>query len=221
MSFIFKGIKMLSRCRLINSNLVLAALNDTNHISPISTIQRKSFPMILDRDLLSSLVLPLTLLSPSNLTSVRSSTLARHRLLKLNSIFSSTYGPSTYSLIRLYKSYIRSLFDYGAPATCVASPDIQLSCERIQTHFISRALSIPSFILNDRKRQHAYLPLIHARNLYQAKRWYRRAMQHNCGVQDYIDNHTHDKRNIHGSYTTPWTDQELIFKVTWKNFVAT
>ena len=33
-------------------------------------------------------------------------TLARHRLLKLNSIFSSTYGPSTSTLIRLYKSYI-------------------------------------------------------------------------------------------------------------------
>ena len=71
-------------------------------------------------------------------------TIARHRLLKLNSIFSTTYGPSTSTLIRLYKSYIRSLFDYGAPATCVASPAIQFSWERIQTHFISRALSIPS-----------------------------------------------------------------------------
>ena len=49
-------------------------------------------------------------------------TLVRHRLLKLNSIFSTTYGPST--LIRLYKSYIRSLFDYGAAATCVDSPAI-------------------------------------------------------------------------------------------------
>ena len=40
-------------------------------------------------------------------------TLARHRLPKLNSIFSSTYGPSTSTstLIRLYKTYIRSLFD--------------------------------------------------------------------------------------------------------------
>ena len=84
-------------------------------------------------------------------------TLARHRLLKLNSIFSSTYGPSISTLIRLYKSYTRSLFDYGASATCVASLDIQLSWERVQTHFISRALSIPSFIHNDRKLQHAYL----------------------------------------------------------------
>ena len=108
--------------------------------------------------------------------------LACHRLLKMNSIFSSTYGPSTSTLIRLNKSYIRSLFDYGAPATCVASPDVQLSWERIQNHFISRALSIPLFIHNDRKRNHAYLPPINDRNLYLAKRWYRRAMQHNRGV---------------------------------------
>ena len=130
-------------------------------------------------------------------------TLARHRLLKLNSIFSTTYDPSTSTLIHLCKSYIRSLFDYGAPATRVASPAIQLSWERIQTHLISRALSIPSFIHNDSKRQHAYLPPIHDRNLYLAKRWYRRAMQHNRGVQDYIDNHTHDNRNIRGSRNTP------------------
>ena len=48
--------------------------------------------------------------------------IARQRLLKINSIFTSTYGPSTSTIIRFYKSYIRSMFDYGAPATCVASP---------------------------------------------------------------------------------------------------
>ena len=128
-------------------------------------------------------------------------TLAHHRILKLNSIFSSNYGPSTCTLICLYKSYTRSLFDYGAPDICVASPNIQLSSERIQTHFISQALSIPSFIHNDRKWQHVYLPPIHDRNLYLVRHWYRHAMQHNRGVQDYIDNHTHDKRNIRGSRT--------------------
>ena len=33
------------------------------------------------------------------------------------SLFSSTYGYSTSTPIPIYKSYIRSLFDYGAPAT--------------------------------------------------------------------------------------------------------
>ena len=48
-----------------------------------------------------------------------------------------------------------------------------------------------------------YLPPIHDRNLYLAKRWYRRAMQHNRGVQDYIDNHTNDNCNIRCSRNTP------------------
>ena len=121
----------------------------------------------------------------------------------MNSIFTSTYGPSTSTLIRLYKSYIRSLFDYGAPATCVASPPVHRIWEGVQTHFITRALSIPSFIHNDRTRQHAYLPPIHDRNMYLAKRWYRSAMLYNSGVQDYVDNHTHNKRKHTGSRNTP------------------
>ena len=129
--------------------------------------------------------------------------IARHRLLKMNSIFTSTYGPSASTLIRLYKSYIRSLFDYCAPATCVASPHVQLILEGVQTHFITQALSIPCFIHNDRKRQHAYLPPIHDRNLYLAKRWYRRAMLHNSGVQDYVDNHTHNERTHTSNHNTP------------------
>ena len=51
--------------------------------------------------------------------------IARHHLLKMNSIFISTYVSSTSTLILLYKSYIRSLFDYGDPATCFASPHAQ------------------------------------------------------------------------------------------------
>ena len=88
-------------------------------------------------------------------------TLSRHRLLKLNSIFSSTYGPSTSTLTHLYKSYIRSLFSYGTPATLVASPDVQLSWERIQTHFISRAL-FHSIIHPQRRKTEARLHFFYA-----------------------------------------------------------
>ena len=162
----------------------------SNHNTSLITV-RSSL-----RHLTSSLVSPLTpaLSFRSHFRTVAS--LAHHRLLKLNSIFSITYGPSSSTLISLYKSYIRSLFE----AACVASPAIQ---RRIQTHFISRALSIPPFIHNDRIRQHAYFPPIHDRNLYLAKCWYRRAMLHSRGVQDYIDNRTNDNRNIRCSRNTP------------------
>ena len=102
----------------------------------------------------------------------------------------------------LRKRVAKPNFYRGNPNTnCLTA--IQCSWERIQTHFISRAISIPSFIHDDGKRQHAYLPPIHDRNLYLAKRWYRRAMQHNRGVQDYIDNHTNYNRNIRCSRNTP------------------
>ena len=68
-----------------------------------ATCSNHKTPSLL-RHLLSSLVSPLTLLSPSDLTSVLSP------LLPV--IASTTYGPSTSTLIRLDKSYIRSLFDY-------------------------------------------------------------------------------------------------------------
>ena len=121
----------------------------------------------------------------------------------MNSIFTSTYGTSTSTLICLCKSYIRSLFGYSVPATCIASPHVQRIWEGVQTHFITQARSIPFFIHNDRKRQHAYLPPIHDRNLYLAKRWYRHAMLHSSWVQDYVDNHTHNKCKHTGSCNTP------------------
>ena len=41
----------------------------------------------------------------------------------------------------------------------------------------------------------------HDRKLYLTKRWYRRAMQYNRGLQDYIENHTHNKRINCGART--------------------
>ena len=68
--------------------------------------------------------------------------LARHRFLKMNLIFSSTYGPAISTLIRFNKSFVRSLFNYGAPTTRVSSPNVHRSWERIQTHFASNSHSI-------------------------------------------------------------------------------
>ena len=45
-------------------------------------------------------------------------TLSHHLFPKMN----SSYGPSTCTLIRLYKSHICAMFDYSVPATYIASP---------------------------------------------------------------------------------------------------
>ena len=68
------------------------------------------------------------------------------------------------------------------------------------TNTLHNASTFHSMLIhNDRKRQHAYLPPIHDRKLYLAKRWYRRAMLHSSGLQDYVDNHTHNQRTYTGS----------------------
>ena len=111
--------------------------------------------------------------------------LARIRMLKLFSIFNATYGPSPQTIMRIYKIYIRTLFEYGAPATCVASPFVFKKWERIQTNIICRALSIPHCVNNNIKRAHANIPTIQDRNLYLAKRWYKRAMTNNETIRTF------------------------------------
>ena len=77
-----------------------------------------------------------------------------HRLLKLKSIYSSTFGPSPTTLICLYKSYIRSLFDYGATVKWLASSNVRYQWERIQrqsceyfpSHHISATTEISSML---------------------------------------------------------------------------
>ena len=121
--------------RYTKSVRVLFERRKSNRLKPQGVTGRSS----LLRHLLSSLVSPLTLLSPSNLTSILSPLLPivapKIQLYLLFNLW-----PSTSTLIRLYKSHIHSMFDYGVPATCVASPHIQLSWERIQTRFISREI---------------------------------------------------------------------------------
>ena len=183
---------------LLGCSLKGERARSSNHKTSLITVR-----LSLLLHLLNFLVLPLTLLLPSNLTII---------LSPISPVIASwkwiLSSPQPMALLLLPSSVstnptpVRCLIN-GAPATCVASPHVQRIWEGVQTHFITRALSIPCFIHNDRKRQHAYLPPIHDRNLYLAKRWYRRAMLHNSGVHDYVDDQTHNKRTHTGSRNTP------------------
>ena len=116
-------------------------------------------------------------------------TLAGRRLLKLNSTFSTTYGPSTSTLTRLYKSYIRSLLDYGLPATCVA---FHLHPQRQKT-----AARLPS---NHPRQKHVpSQTLVQARNATQPR---------GTGLH----RQSHSRQTQHSQQPQYTTDQELIFK---------
>ena len=145
--------------------------------------------------LLNFLVLPLTLLLHSNLTIILSP--ISPVIASWNWILSS---PQPMALLLLPSSVSTNPTSVCCLITvrqlhALPLPMYNVNGRGVQTHFITRALSIPCFIHSDRKRQHAYLPPIHDRNLYLAKRWYRCAMLHNSGVQDYVDNHTHTQRS--------------------------
>ena len=86
-------------------------------------------------------------------------TLARHRPLKLNSIFSSTFGPLPHPPLQILHPFI---VWYGVPARCVASPAIQLSWKRIQ--LISFREHFPFHPFHpQRQKMAARLPSTHPR----------------------------------------------------------
>ena len=116
--------------------------------------------------------------------------LARHRLLKLMSISTSTHGPSPSTTIRLFNIYIRTLLEYGDAATCVANPSRFVQWERLQTQLITKTLDLPNTLNHDILRRHADQPTIHDRLLYLAKRWYGKAYENNAAHRDFIHNHT-------------------------------
>ena len=121
---------------------------------------------------------------------VQVASIARFRLLKLLSIYSSKYGPPAHILIRLYKTYIRSLFDYGSAATCVASPKVFQIWERIQMHLISHALHLPYNINHNTLRRLANISTVQDRVLYQAKAWYRKSLANTAATRIFDDKHS-------------------------------
>ena len=116
--------------------------------------------------------------------------LARHRLLKLLSISTSTHGPSPSTTIRLFNTYIRTLLEYGSAATCVANPSRFVQWERLQMRLITKTLDLPNTLNHDILRRHADQPKIHDRLLYLAKRWYGKAYENNTAQRDFFHNHT-------------------------------
>ena len=117
--------------------------------------------------------------------------IARHRLLKLLSISTPNYGPSPITTIRLFNTYIRTLFEYGGAATCVANPRRFIQWERLQMRLITKILDVPNTLKHDSLRRHADQPTIRDRVLYLAKRWYSTAYKNNAAHREFI--HTYAK----------------------------
>ena len=74
---------------------------------------------------------------------------ASFRSHRLNMIHSGKYGPYQNSMLRLYKSYLRSLFEYGNASTNIASKTTFQKYEKIQRQFATWILWLPSHVSNN------------------------------------------------------------------------
>ena len=104
--------------------------------------------------------------------------IARHRLLKLFSLSTSTYGPLPSTTTGLFSIYIRTLLEYGSAATCVANPSIFFQWEKLQKQLITNLLDLPNTLNHDILRwltNQQYATYC----WYLAKRWYSKARENN------------------------------------------
>ena len=91
------------------------------------------------------------------------------------------------TMIRLYKTYVRPLFEYGSIAFLAA--DIK-RLQKVQNHFIRISLKIPSYIRTDLIHEAAGLELLEKRLLYLNCKLLRKMM-----VQDVINLTVQESRN--------------------------
>ena len=87
---------------------------------------------------------------------------AKARLTQLYSISNNNYGPPPHIMIRLYKIFVRPLFEYGS-IPLITTTDMQLKqIETLQTKYIRYTLNL-TFIKNEIALKYANLPTIKTR----------------------------------------------------------
>ena len=114
------------------------------------------------------------------------------RLIYLKRIYTQDYGPSASTMLRLFKIFIRPLFEYGSVATITANPRILNKWEGIQSSYIAHILGLPSQMSHVNLRKFANVPSISDRLLMLAKSWYNKSMKNNPDVRSFIEQYGKD-----------------------------
>ena len=68
------------------------------------------------------------------------------RYHRLRLLASKKWGPSSSTLIQIYKQCVRPIFEYGSLSTIIASDNIINKIQRLQNKFIRLALRLPKYI---------------------------------------------------------------------------
>ena len=122
--------------------------------------------------------------------------------MRLHTIYNQSYGPSPATMLRLYKTFVRPLLEYGHITTITTSSKNMNIWEGIQYRFIKNILQLPH-ISRANVSKFGNLPLIQHRLLHLSKTRFNKAITHNTSIQHYANNHI-SKHPISKKHKTPY-----------------
>ena len=107
--------------------------------------------------------------------------------IKLLNLKSKNVKVTSRTIINLYKTFIRSRFEYGNSTTCFLNKSSLLNLEQIQLNILRFALKIQKGIKNDIIRKSANVVTIQDRIIILGKRWLKRAISNNPDIEKFIN----------------------------------
>ena len=112
-------------------------------------------------------------------------TTSRGRAIQLQRLHSQKFGPSNKTMIRLFKTLVRPIIDYGHVALITAKPRSMTKLEVIQTKFLRNILRTPR-INNKTLLKMANLPTLTDRIKHRAHTWFHNTITHNNEINNFI-----------------------------------
>ena len=108
-----------------------------------------------------------------------------HNIYKLKT---KNYGPTPKTILHLYKTFIRSKFEYGNIAMITSSDSIIFKWEKIQNSICRYALQIPRCIQISKLRALCNITSIKERVKHLANNWFLKATTTNTDIMKFIIN---------------------------------
>ena len=132
---------------------------------------------------------------------IKTNNRAHIRTTKLKSIYNKHHGPSEQTMIRLYKIFVRPLFEYGTTATSIASNSTIHIWEKTQAQYIKYILN--TNISHKNLNKYVNLPTIRDRNNNLLMKWFEKSLSTNPSICNFIDEHIKDFGPF-DKYKTPY-----------------
>ena len=106
--------------------------------------------------------------------------------IKLLNLKSKNFKVTPHTINYLYKTFLRSLIEYGNSATCFLNKSNLVNLEQLHLNVLRFALNIQKGIKND-IRKSANITIIQERIITLGKRWLKKAISNNPDITQFIN----------------------------------